>query len=42
MEFMLFSDVSTEMSISFCQYDLGFDPFLVGVGFHYFLFFLFY
>ena len=38
MQFMFFSDVSTEMSILFCQYDLGFDPFLVGEGFHYFYF----
>ena len=37
---MLFSDVSTEMSILFCQYDLGFDPFLVGDGFHYYFCFI--
>ena len=35
---MFFSDVNTEMSVLFCQYDLGFDPFLVGNGFHYFYF----
>ena len=35
---LFFSDVSSEMSILFCQYDLGFDPFLVGDGFHYFHF----
>ena len=37
----IFFDVSTEMSILYCQYDLGFDPLLVGNGFHYFFVFLF-
>ena len=36
---MFFFDLSTEMSIIYCQYDLGFDPFLAGNGFHYFFFF---
>ena len=35
MQFMLFFDISTGMSILYCQYDLGFDPFLVVNGFHY-------
>ena len=39
MQFMFFFDVSTGMSISYCQYDLVFDPFLVGNGFHYFFYF---
>ena len=41
MEFMFFFDISTGMSILCCQYDLGFDPFLVGNGFHNFFLFFF-
>ena len=36
--YVLFS-VSRGMSILYCQYDLGSDPFLVGNGFHYFFYF---
>ena len=36
---MFFFGVSTRFSILYCQYDLGFDPFLVGNGFQYFLFY---
>ena len=35
---LCFFDVSTVMSILYRQYDLGFDPFLAGNGFHYFYF----
>ena len=38
MQFTFFFNVSTRMSILFSQYELGFDPFLVGNGFHYFYF----
>ena len=39
MQFMFFFGISTRVSILYCQYDLGFDPFLVGNGFQYFFYF---
>ena len=37
-DLLFFFDVSAGMSILYCQYNLGFDPFLVGNGFPYFCF----
>ena len=37
---MFFFDVSAIMAVLYCQYDLGFDPFLVGNGFHFLFFFV--
>ena len=34
--------LSTGMSILYCEYDLGFDSFLVGNGFHFFFFFFYF
>ena len=39
MQFMFFFDLSTGISILYCQFDRGLDPFLVGNGFHYFFYF---